>query len=319
MRSPVDCGRLVDVALTFGVADPDPDGVRHQVANAVLAAEHAARDGERWRVFTVRDGEETDWHLSLLGELDAALTQGQVWNAYQPKLDLASGRVRSVEALVRWDHPVRGPIGPDGFVPLAEAHGRARDLTLHVLSRALADVAAWRGQGLEIGVAVNISANLLLDATFADALEIEIRSAQLPPECVTLEVTETATMRDSERAVAALRSWRALGLNISIDDYGTGQSSLAYLQTLPATELKIDKSFIRDIAVNERNAIMVRSTIALAHELKLKVVAEGVEDAECLACLAGMGCDTAQGWYVGRPMPAAELTARLAGPGRAAA
>jgi EAL domain-containing protein (putative c-di-GMP-specific phosphodiesterase class I)/CHASE2 domain-containing sensor protein len=312
MRSPVDCGRLIDVALSFGIADADPKGPRQQAANAVLAAEHAAREGAPWQKFEYGQTEETNWHLSLLGELDAAMENGQVWIAYQPKLDIRSGRIFGVEALVRWDHPQRGAIGPDQFIPLLEAHGRARDLTLHVLSRALEDAAGWRASGRDLDVAVNISAALLLDPTFAIALETEVRAARIPPECVTLEVTESAAMRDSDRAIAALQSWRALGLNISIDDYGTGQSSLAYLQTLPATELKIDKSFVATIVSDSRNAIMVRSTIAMAHELGMTVVAEGVEEANCLRLLAEMGCDTAQGWHVGKPMDATRLIEDLA-------
>lgn len=319
MRSPVDCGRLVDVNLAFGVAAPDGAGARQQAANASLAAERAARAGARFEWFGAEGDEEIDWHLSLLGELDAAMANGEVWNAYQPKLDVASGRITGVEALVRWDHPERGKIGPDKFIPLVEANGRAKDLTFHVLTRALADAAAWRAAGLDLSVAVNISATLLLDAAFAVMLEREINAARLPAERITLEVTESAAMKDSDRAIAALESWRTLGVSISIDDYGTGQSSLSYLQTLPATELKIDMSFVRTLATDPRNAIMVRSTIALAHELGMKVVAEGVEDADCLARLADMGCDTAQGYHIGRPMTWDAISALVEERGRAAA
>ncbi len=311
MRSPVDCGRLVDISLAFGIAGPDRSGGRQQAANASLAAERAARQGARFEWFADRGDEETDWHLSLLGELETAMANGEVWNAYQPKLDIGSGRIVGVEALVRWDHPVRGQISPDRFIPLVEANGRANDLTFHVLTRALADASAWRAAGLNLSIAVNISATLLLDATFAVLLEREITAARLPADRITLEVTEAAAMKDQDRAIAALESWRALGVNISIDDYGTGQSSLSYLQTLPATELKIDKSFVTSIATDPRNAIMVRSTIALAHELGMKVVAEGIEDADCLAALAGMGCDTAQGFLIGRPMTVTAITALI--------
>ena len=305
MRSPVDCGRPIDVGLTFGIADPVANGVRQQISDAALAAERAAQRGARWERFAA--GEETDWHLSLFAELDAAIAAGQIWNAYQPKLDIASGRIVGAEALVRWDHPQRGPIPPDRFIPIVEAEGRARDLTLHVLRRALEDAAGWRAQGPELNIAVNISATLLLDPTFAIMLEEEIAAARIPVSCVTLEVTESAAMKDSKQAIAALNSWRSLGVAVSIDDYGTGQSSLAYLQALPASELKIDKSFVTDLASNKRNAIMVRSTIALAHELGMKVVAEGIEDAFCLARLAEMGCDTGQGWHIGKPMSANEI------------
>jgi EAL domain-containing protein (putative c-di-GMP-specific phosphodiesterase class I) len=255
----------------------------------------------------------------LFAELDAAIAGGQIWNAYQPKLDIASGRIVGAEALVRWNHPQRGSIPPDKFIPIVEVEGRARDLTLHVLRRALEDAAGWRAQGPELNIAVNISATLLLDPAFAVMLEEEIAAAQIPASCVTLEVTESAAMKDSKEAVAALNSWRSLGVAISIDDYGTGQSSLAYLQTLPASELKIDKSFVTDLPTNTRNAIMVRSTIALAHELGMKVVAEGIEDRNCLDRLAEMGCDTGQGWHIGRPGPAADLAALAADERRAAA
>jgi len=318
MRAPVECGRLIDVVLAFGVADPVTDGPRQQVADACLAAERAAARGALWERFTAGD-DDADWHLSMLSELDAALVEGHVWNAYQPKLDIATGRIVGVETLVRWDHPERGPIAPDRFIPQVEAQGRASDLTLSVLRHALDDAARWRAQDIHLDVAVNVSATLLLDPSFAILLEREIAAARLPADCVTLEVTESATMKDSVQAIAALNSWRALGLKISIDDYGTGQSSLAYLQNLPATELKIDKSFVADLAVNSRNAIMVRSTIAMAHELGMKVVAEGIEDADCLARLGDMGCDTAQGWHIGKPMPADHIVAFLQQEDRVAA
>jgi diguanylate cyclase len=303
MRSPVDCGRLVDVALSFGVADPIDAGAKQQVANASLAAVHAVRLGTRWERYAEGESEETSWHLSLLGELDAAMAAGQVWNAYQPKLDIRSGRIVGVEALVRWDHPQRGAIRPDQFIPLVEEHGRARDLTFHVFDGALADALRWRSLGHDLVVAVNVSATLLLDDGFVGLLRERLERAALPPDRITIEVTESAAMDDPDRAIAALESWRALGVNISIDDYGTGQSSLGYLQKLPANELKIDMSFVKTLVSDRRNAIMVRSTIAMAHELGMKVVAEGIEDADCLALLTEMGCDTGQGWHIGKPMP----------------
>ena len=322
MRAPIECGRLVDVSLTFGLAVADPaaqDGGSRAVANAALAAVHAAQRGSRWQKFSQADGEEADWQLSLLAELDAAMASGAIWNAYQPKIDLRTGEVSSVETLVRWNHPERGPIGPDRFIPLIEAHGRAGDLTTHVLRQALDDAHAWALQGFPIGVAVNVSANLLADHGFIESFRHTLAAAPVPAERITIEVTETAAMTDPERAIVALETWRALGIGISIDDYGTGQSSLAYLQTIPATELKVDRSFVQTIGSNRRNAIMVRSTIALAHELGIRVVGEGVEDGECLALLREMGCDAAQGFHIARPMAAEDLAARLADQLRAAA
>jgi EAL domain-containing protein (putative c-di-GMP-specific phosphodiesterase class I)/CHASE2 domain-containing sensor protein len=319
MRSPVDCGQLVDVTLHIGMASDNQAEVKQLVANASLATIHAARKGIRWEHFSAADSDEANWHLTLLTELEGAMMSGQVWNAYQPKLDLKTGRIIGAEALVRWLHPQRGPIAPDNFIPLIEQHGRAGDITFHVLARALEDVAQWDEAGLPIGVAVNVSASLLSDGEFIDQIRKTLEATNTPTDRITIEVTESATMKDPEQAIRALRSWRALGLNISIDDYGTGQSSLGYLQKLPATELKIDKSFVQTINDDARNAIMVRSTIALAHELGMKVVAEGIEDEACLQTLTEFGCDTGQGYHIGRPMSAANLRVFLQGERRQAA
>ncbi len=319
MRAPVECGRLVDVALSFGLASGEKIEAKHLAANAALAASRAARKGMRWSKFVDADGDETNWHLSLLGELDAAMASGQVWNAYQPKLELATGRIVGVEALVRWLHPERGPIGPDSFIPLLEEHGRVRELTVHVLGQALEDARAWDSAGYPLEVAVNVSAILLADHGFIELVGQMLRASGLPPKRITIEITETAAINSADTAVAALESWRALGVNVSIDDYGTGQSSLGYLQKLPATELKIDRSFIQAVNSDARNAIMVRSTIALAHELGMKVVAEGIEDEECLKALVAMGCDTGQGYFISRPVAAAAVTDFIAEQPRKAA
>ncbi len=319
MRAPVDCGRMVDVSVTIGIAANGGDDVKQLVANASYAALRASRNGTRWELFRDADSDATRWQLSLMSELDGAMTSGQLWNAYQPKLDLANGRIFGVETLVRWLHPERGPIPPDDFIPLVEEHDRARDLTLHVLGRALEDAAAWGAAGLPLDIAVNVSAILLGDSEFIEQVRQMLADASVPTNRITIEVTESAAMRDPDTAIAALESWRALGLKISIDDYGTGQSSLNYLQKLPATELKIDKSFVRDITSDSRNAIMVRSTIALAHELGMKVVAEGIEDEDCLVALKEMGCDTGQGYHIGRPMSAENLAVFLGTGERAAA
>jgi EAL domain-containing protein (putative c-di-GMP-specific phosphodiesterase class I)/GGDEF domain-containing protein len=311
MRAPIEAGRLVDVVLSFGLAGGIGQDAKQLVANAGLAALNAWQKDSRWEKFSEADSEATDWHLSLLGELDTAMASGQLWNAYQAKLDLATGRIVGAEALVRWDHPERGLIPPDSFIPLVEENGRARDLTAYVLNQALEDAIAWEGKGFPLSVAVNVSASLLADHAFIEEVGQIVRGSRLPSGRVTIEVTETAAMHSPDRAIAALESWRSLGVSISIDDYGTGQSSLAYLQKMPATELKIDKSFVQTIGEDRRNAIMVRSTVALAHELGMKVVAEGVEDAACLALLAEMGCDTAQGYHISRPIPADALAELL--------
>jgi diguanylate cyclase len=304
MSAPVDCGRLVDVSLTFGFAEGRQEELKQSLANAALAASRAARLGVRWLRFTDEEGASAERQVSLLAELDTAMATGQLWNAYQPKLDLASGRVIGCEALVRWQHPQRGPIPPDAFIPIVEENGRARNLTVHVLEQALEDALGWAEAGHPIGVAVNVSATLLADHEFIELVGQILQRSRVPTGRVTIEVTESAAMASPERAIAALESWRRLGVNISIDDYGTGQSSLGYLQKMPATELKIDKSFVQTVGTDGRNAIMVRSTIEMAHQLGMKVVAEGIEDEACLCALREMGCDTAQGYWISRPISA---------------
>jgi EAL domain-containing protein (putative c-di-GMP-specific phosphodiesterase class I)/CHASE2 domain-containing sensor protein len=319
MRQPIDCGRPVDVLLAFGLAAGGEHEARQLAANATLAAQHAAKKGARWSRFTEEDSAAADWRLSLLGELDHALASGQLWNAYQPKLDLRTGAIVGAEALVRWHHPQRGPIEPDAFIPIVEENGRARDLTAYVLNLAIDDALHWSRNGFNIGVAVNVSAALLADHEFIEMVAQILQSSRLPNSRVTIEVTETAAMANPDRAIAALESWRRHGVNISIDDYGTGQSSLGYLQKLPATELKVDKSFVQTMADDPRNAIMVKSTVVLAHELGMRVVAEGIEDRQCLHLLRDMGCDYGQGYFIGRPMSADALADYLIEPPRNAA
>jgi EAL domain-containing protein (putative c-di-GMP-specific phosphodiesterase class I)/CHASE2 domain-containing sensor protein len=317
MRTPVECGRLIDVTLGIGAAEACSDDKgrsdgKQQIANAALAADRAVRQKLPFTWYSGSDENETGWHLSLLGELDAAMESGEVWNAYQPKLDIRTGRICGVETLVRWTHRERGFVGPDEFIPVVEANGRAADLTKHVLQRAMVDAAGWRKQGHDLSVAVNVSATLLEDQEFIGWVRDALAQSELPPATLTIEVTESAAVKNVDQAVAALTEWRALGLAVSIDDYGTGQSSLGYLQRLPATELKIDKSFVQDVTEDSRNAIMVRSTIALAHQLGMKVVAEGVETAECLALLREFECDVAQGWLISKALPRDALEAFLA-------
>jgi EAL domain-containing protein (putative c-di-GMP-specific phosphodiesterase class I) len=312
-------GRRIEVPLHFGLAAGSGDCAPQLAADASLAASQAERSGNRVQHFTERDSAEVARSVALMGELDEAFRSGAIRNFYQPKLDLASGRIASVEALVRWFHPERGLLPPDSFIPLIEEHGRARDLTRHVLSEAIAQALRWRDEdGLDLAVAVNVSAGLLAESDFMAELRDLVGSSGLPAGALTLEVTESAAMADPEASIAALEAWRKLGVGVSIDDFGTGQSSLGYIRTLPATELKIDRSFVSDLGRTPRNAIMVRSTIAMAHELGLSVVAEGVEDEGCLAALAAMGCDVIQGYLISRPVAGGDIPALVRDVGRAA-
>jgi diguanylate cyclase (GGDEF)-like protein len=249
--------------------------------------------------------------LALLGGLRLALERDQLLLHYQPKADLQSGDVRGVEALVRWRHPEHGLLGPGEFIPLAERTGLIHPLTKAVLDTALEQAARWRRAGHSLSVAVNVSTRCLLDPTFPDQVAGQLADREVPPQLLVLEITESAVMADPARALQVLRGLHALGVAIAIDDFGTGYSSMAYLKELPVDELKIDRSFVNQMAASPRDAVIVRSTIDLGHNLGLRVVAEGVETRQDWEALTALGCDLAQGYYLGRPMPAAELERHL--------
>ena len=221
-----------------------------------------------------------------------------------PNLTSARVRVTGVEALVRWPNHRRGPLGPDIFVPMAEETGHIQALTEWVLVRAVADQAALRRAGHDISMSVNLSGRLLHEQDFADKVLAIIGGAT---DRFCLEVTETAAMENPELAMRSLGRYRAAGVSVAIDDYGSGLSSLAYLKNLPATELKIDKAFVLDIADSQKDSMLVRSTIDLGHSLGMQVTAEGVETETALSLLALMGCDAAQGYFISRPMPLGDL------------
>ncbi|TFD79120.1 EAL domain-containing protein [Cryobacterium sp. Sr8] len=250
--------------------------------------------------------------LRTLDELRRALLDDQLVLHYQPKIDLSTGAVRGVEALVRWEHPGRGLLYPDAFLVLVEEAGLMPAMTQIVFEKALDQAATWQAQGRALSVAVNLSASSLVDADLPDRIGAMVAERGLAPSFLVLEITEDFLMADRDRAHAILTRLRAIGVRIAVDDFGTGYSSLAYLRELPIDELKLDKSFVMPMADNPRATALVASTIALAHSLGLRMVAEGVEDSVAYADLAGYGCDVAQGFYMSRPIPAAELDAWLA-------
>jgi diguanylate cyclase (GGDEF)-like protein len=247
--------------------------------------------------------------LTLAAELRTAIETGTLEVHYQPKADLASGRLVGVEALLRWQHPSYGPIAPDEFVPVAERTGLIRPMTLLVLHRALAQLRDWHDRGLEdLHVAVNLSARSLLSAELANDVEAALHAAGVQAHSLTLEVTETQMMADTSHTVAVLDRLAALGVGISVDDFGTGYSSLSYLQRLPVTELKIDKSFVLGLTTTDANLKIVQSIIDLGRNLNLKVIAEGIEDAITWERLCALGCDVGQGFFLSRPIAPARLT-----------
>jgi EAL domain-containing protein (putative c-di-GMP-specific phosphodiesterase class I) len=247
--------------------------------------------------------------IQLLADLETALADRQIWLAYQPKWAIDEQRLLGAEALVRWRHPLLGPIAPDEFIPLLEKEGRLSQLTEMVLDQAIADMKAWALNGHDLGVAINISAPLLCDDRFVQMMLAKVQDANLPTQRLTMEVTESAAITDSEQVIKALEAIQNAGMRVSIDDYGTGQSTLTYLKSFPATEIKIDKSFVSRMVESPGDQVLVRSTIAMAHDLGFKVVAEGVEDGACLAKLVEFGCDVAQGWHIGKPVPEADFIA----------
>ncbi len=246
---------------------------------------------------------------ALRGELRRAIENDELLLHYQPKVDLESGVVNGVEALVRWQHPERGLIYPDEFIPLAEQTGLIQALSIVVLKMALRQSVAWHRDNLDLSVAVNISACNLMEEQFPQRIAELLKEYEAPPEWLELEITETGVMTNPVLAVQTVRALSAMGVRLAIDDFGTGYSSMAYLKKLLAAKIKIDKSFIADMSRDDNDAVIVRSAIELGHNLGLRVVAEGVEDSDTLALLKTLGCDSVQGYYLSRPVPAVELEA----------
>ena len=250
--------------------------------------------------------------LTLMSELRQAIARNELRLNYQPKVDRVTGCVRGGEALVRWRHTERGFIPPDQFIPLAEQTGLIVPLTAWVLETALRQGQIWLRQNQPLEIAVNVSARILHDTSFPDLVESLLQHYDFPADYLTLEITESALIVNPEQARSILICLSNLGVRISIDDFGTGYSSLGYLQRLPVDEVKIDRSFVLGITAQAREASLVRSIIAMAHALDLTVVAEGVETVEVLDLLWSLDCDMAQGYYMSRPLPAADLERWLA-------
>lgn len=287
--APADMMRLADIAMyrakrtLAGVAAYDP------------ALDHVDHEG-----------------LDRVHELRAALDANELRLYYQPRLDLRSGQVRWVEALLRWQHPRLGMLGPMEFLPVAEHTGLMRSVTSFVVTEALAQVAAWRAAGLDLGVSINISGSDLADADLPDEIVAQAARHQVPADRVQVEVTELTLVADRTHGAQLLERLRAAGMGVAVDDFGTGYSSLTYLCDLPVDDLKLDRSFAAGLPGSERALSVVRSTVALAHELGMRLVAEGVERRDALIAVTGLGCDEAQGFYIARPMAAEHLEQWLA-------
>jgi EAL domain-containing protein (putative c-di-GMP-specific phosphodiesterase class I)/GGDEF domain-containing protein len=320
LSTPINLGaNAIDIHLSAGLAlvGIDEGRVASPIERANVALDQARAGRRRLMVFDEVVYGDPAANLSLMSDMLRAVADGHMQPYYQPKYDIREGRITGLEALARWNHPIRGMLGPDLFIPMAEETGAIRDLTDCVLGRAIADQAALIAAGHDLAMSVNISGRLLSDVEFAGAA-LEMAKAAKGRLC--FEITETAIIENPEAAIANIDRFAAAGIEISIDDYGAGLSSLAYLKRIPANELKIDKVFIMGMAQGKRDALLVRSTVDLAHSLGMKVTAEGVETPMVMSLLSGMGCDIAQGYLIARPMPLAALADFLAGDaGRSAA
>jgi diguanylate cyclase (GGDEF)-like protein len=315
LRAPFQLEQMVvDVQASVGIAlfpDHGP-AVETLLQKADVAMYRAKETRTDVALYDERYDHHSPAKLALTAELRSAIQEQGIVVWYQPELDLETGRVLALEALVRWEHPSLGLLRPKSFVEVAERTNLIRPLTDKVIELALTQVAVWAELGLDVTVAVNISPQVLVDHDFTHRVTTALAKADVPPHALKLEVTESALMADPVIAREVLQDLDQLGVAISIDDFGTGYSSLAYLADLPVSEVKIDQSFVGRMTKGSSETIIVNSTIDLAHHLDLRAVAEGVEDASLLAELEALGCDAVQGYAISQPMAAADATRWLA-------
>ena len=311
-RSPAKVDRkLFDIAVSFGVEIGSGRSLANRLGSALVAADEATAEGLRWKYHDPERLKDAEWRLSLLSQLDEAIDHGQVWVAYQPQMDLRVNRVRGAEALARWTHPEKGPISPSEFIAAAEQNDRIEKLTMFILDKAVEAAARINREHGQFDMAVNLSARMLADKSLPSRVREVLDRHSLDPARLTLELTETAALANGAD-IGPLFGLQDLGVRISIDDYGTGLSTLDYLKKIPASEIKIDQSFVKSMRDHRSDLVMVQSTIALAHSLGRTVVAEGVESREILDMLVAMKCEVAQGFIVGRPCSSNDLYKRLA-------
>ncbi len=304
-------GRSINLRVRIGVSSYpghcDRPGAMRRLANVALA--HAKESGKSVVIYEPGLDERQLRELAILNDLPKAIREGQLELHYQPKLDIKTRTVETVEALTRWTHPQLGRVPPDEFISLLEQHNKTRLLTDWVLKSAIEQARDWNARGYEIGIAVNLSANDLTDSGLTERISTMLHHYLVDPSRITVEVTESAVMRDPVQARLMLQSLRDIGLRLAIDDFGTGQTSLSLLKQLPLNELKIDKSFVQELKANSGDAIIVKSTIDLGHNMGLLVVAEGVESTYGWNLLKSYRCDSVQGYLVSKPLPASQLEA----------
>jgi diguanylate cyclase (GGDEF)-like protein len=300
----------IDVNASLGVAvyPTHADDAESLIKRADIAMYDAKKNQSGVAIYEPGRDQHSIHRLSLMMELRQAIAGDELELYYQPKVDVLTERVVHAEALVRWNHPRHGVLRPDEFIPLAEQSGKIGLITKWVIRAAIGQCAAWRREGLDLTVAVNLSALDLFDSELPTFISGLLSDADLPPAKIVLEITESAVMKDAAYAQKILADLKRRGLCLAIDDFGTGYSSLAHLKRLPVDELKIDKSFVLNLTESATDdLVIVRSTIELGHNMGLIVIAEGVESAESWRILKRLGCDMAQGYYMSPPLPASEL------------
>jgi len=308
-------GQAIDVGASIGAASyPEHgDDAATLVRHADIAMYQAKRGTTSFVTWDDSFHQDREAHLSLLGELRRAVDQNELHLVYQPKVDLASGRPSSVEALLRWQHPTRGPLTPSDFIPFAEQTGYIRALTRWVLENALAQSKELTYLGRRLQMSVNVSARDLVNAELPAIIEEVLRTHRIPAGGLCLEITESGLMEDPAKGLKTIQTLRELGVGLAIDDFGTGYSSLAYIKNLPVHGLKIDRTFVANMETNARDHAIVASAIELGHHLGLKVTAEGVENLKQRELLGNLACDEGQGYFFGRPQPARALRTWLSG------
>jgi diguanylate cyclase (GGDEF)-like protein len=304
-------GLQVQVGASIGIArypeDSSETGELLQKAEVAMYQAKTLRRGWAW--YSQADDRFTVRRLRLLGELPRALSNDELVVYYQPKIDLTTGTVVGVEALVRWAHPELGMIAPDEFIELTEVSGLVTELTRQVITRSLAQLVEWDSIGVNLDVAVNLSVRDFHDDGLVSFIVDALAAEGINSHRLMLEITESQVVDDLELATEVLLELSSLGIRTSIDDFGTGYSSLTHLRQLPVAEIKIDRSFVGQMATNRNDAVIVRSIVELGHNLDLEVVAEGVEDEWTLESLRELGCDRAQGYFFQRPVPGDEIPA----------
>ena len=304
---------VVEASIGVALAPQHAPDAGRMLQRADVAMYHAKATGSGHAIYDPGFDSHSPGRLALLGELRHAIQAGELVLHYQPKIELRSGRVVGAEALVRWRHPSRGMVPPDDFILIAERTGLIKPLTEWVLREALRQCAVWRREGGPTSVAVNLSARSLYDPHLPQSVEEALQDCGLPADALELEITESAIIVDPARAASILHRLVALGIRISVDDFGTGYTSLRAIRTLPAHEIKIDRSFVACMTGKDDDDVITRIIVDLGHNLGLKVVAEGIESTAAARRLRELGCDSGQGFLISRPLPALEFAEWYAG------